>query len=166
MCQVTHSGELDKKGVWRDKSPSSWIQYQHVDGRKRLVTSYAVTCTNKDLLPTSLELSGSNDGGASWTRLDLQEAPGFSEQASRREFMVAEPAKWNLYRLKVKAADEKEGMQIDSIELLESIHCTPGVSVASVALDHSALTLPVHGRATLNGALDRSEPLSIAEING
>jgi hypothetical protein len=176
MCQVTQSGELDKKGVWKDKAPASWIQYQHVDGRKRLVTSYAVSCTNKDLLPSSLELSGSNDRGASWTRLDFQEVHGFSEQAPRREFTIAKPAKWNLYRLNVKAAGEKQGIQVESIELLEAIHCTPGVSVASVALDHTALSLPVHGRATLNASpapivttLDRevkwvsSDP-SIAEV--
>jgi hypothetical protein len=153
MCRITQSGELDKKGVWRDKAPSSWIQYQHVDGRKRLVTSYAVICGNKHLLPQSLELAGSNDGGASWIRLDLQETPGFTEEATRREFTIAKPAKWNLYRLNVKAADEKEGVHIDSVELLEAIHCTPGVSVASVALDHRELALPVHGRATLNASL-------------
>ena len=97
MCQVTHSGERDKKGVWKDKSFASWVQYQHVDGRKRLVTSYAITCSNKDHLPKSLELSGSNDGGTSWTLLDFQETAGFSEQTTRREFEIAKPAKWNLY---------------------------------------------------------------------
>ena len=153
MVDVTHTGERNKESVWKDKAPSSWIQYQHVDGRKRLVTSYAITSTNKYLLPGSLELSGSNDGGTIWTRLDLQEAPGFSEQATRREFTVAKPAQWNIYRLKVDAADEKEGIQIDLIELLEAIDCTPGVRVASVVLDHGALTVPVHGRATLNGSL-------------
>ena len=139
MCRVTQSGERDQKGVWKDKSPSIWVQYQHVDGRKRLVTSYAITCSKKELLPKSLELSGSNDGGTSWTRLDIQEAPGFSEQATRREFTITKPSKWNLYRLNVRAADEKEGIQVDSVELLEAIHCTPGVKVASVTLDHKSL---------------------------
>ena len=152
MCRVTQSGERDQKGIWKDKAPTSWIQYQHVDGRKRLVTSYVITCSNKGLLPGSLELSGSNDG-EKWTRLDLQEAPGFSEQATRREFTIAKPSKWNLYRLNVKAADEKEGIQVDSVELLEAIHCTQDVKVASVTLDHKALTIPVNGRATLNATL-------------
>ncbi len=153
MCQVTHSGERDQKGLWRDKSPTSWVQYQHVDGRKRLVTSYAITCTNKHHFPKSLELSGSNDSGTTWTRLDLQEVAGFSEQALRREYTIAKPSKWNLYRLNVKAADEKEGIQIDSVELLEAIHSTPGVKVASVSLDHQSLTLPANSRATLNATL-------------
>jgi len=153
MVGITQSGGRDEKGVWKDKAPSSWIEYKHVDGRKRLVTSYAVTCTNKDLLPGSLELSGSNDGGTTWTSLDIREATGFSEQATRREFTVAKPSKWNLFRLNAKAADGKEGIQVDLIELLEAINCTPGVSVTSVALDHSALTIPVNGRATLNGSI-------------
>ncbi len=153
MCRVTQSGERDQKGVWKDKSPSSWIQYAHVDGRQRLATSYAITCKNKYLLPSSLELSGSNDGGTNWTRLDTQEAPGFSEQVNRREFTIAKPAKWNLYRMTVKATDEKEGIQVDSVELLEAIHCTPGVKVTSVTLDHKSLTLPENSRATLNGTL-------------
>ncbi len=152
MCQVTHSGER-MNGIWREKAPSSWIQYQHADGRKRLVTSYAITCTNRALLPRSLELSGSNDGGTSWTRLDVQEGPGFTEQETRREFTIGNPAKYNLYRLNVKAADESEGIQIDSVELLEAIHCTPGVDVTSLDLDHSKLTLPVNSRATLNATI-------------
>ena len=153
MCQVTQSGERDKNGVWKEKAPSTWIHYHHNDGRKRLVTSYAVTCTNQPLKPSSLELSGSNDGGTNWTRLDLQEAPDFSEQATRREFTIAKPAKWNIFRLNAKAADEKEGIQIDSVELLEAINCTPGVKVASVTLDHKSLTIPMNGRATLNATL-------------
>ena len=153
MCRVTQSGERDQKGIWRDKSNSSWAQYQHVDGRKRLVTSYAITCSKKDLLPKSLELSGSNDGGNSWTPLDLQEAAGFSEHVTRREFTLSKPEKWNLYRLNVKASDEKEGIEIDAVELLEAIHCTAGVKVASVTLDHKSLAIPMNGRATLNATL-------------
>ena len=153
MVEITQSGGRDQKGVWKHQAPSSWIQYQHVDGRKSLATSYAVTCKNKDLLPRSLELSGSNNGGTTWTRLDIQEAPGFSEQATRREFNVANPSKWNLFRLNVKPADENKGIQVDLIEILEAIDCTPGVGVTSVALDHSALSIPVNGRATLNGSI-------------
>jgi hypothetical protein len=61
-----------KQGEWQDKAAQSWIQYQHADGRKRLVTSYAVVCNDQHRLPRTLELLGSNDGGANWTRLNLQ----------------------------------------------------------------------------------------------
>ena len=153
MCRVTHSGERNEQGVWQDNAGSSWIQYQHVDGRKRLVTSYALECGNKYLLPRAVELAGSNDGGTSWTVLDTQPSPGFGEATPRRELAVASPAKWNIYRLKLTAANEAEGVRVDAIELIELIHCEPGTAVASVTLDQPTVTLPVHGRATLNATL-------------
>ena len=165
MCQITASGaadasmaagkafDRDEKTGWLEKAESSWIQCQYVDGRKSRVTSYAVVCRERDRLPRSLELSGSNDGGRSWMRLDLQEAPSFSEQATRREFPITNPAKWNLYRLQVTAADAKTGVQVSTLELNEAIHCQPGVAVASIAIDQPALRLPVYSRATLNAAL-------------
>ncbi|MDB5732442.1 MAG: hypothetical protein JWQ03_2337, partial [Variovorax sp.] len=153
MCRVTHSGERNDRGVWQDKAASSWIQYQHVDGRKRLVTSYALECGNKHLLPRTVELAGSNDGGTNWMVLDTQQAPGFSEATPRRQFTLASPAKWNIYRLKVASASPAEGVRVDAIELNERIHCEPGITVASVMLDQPTLTLPAHGRATLNATL-------------
>ena len=164
MCQITASGaaeatmaaskafDRDEKTAWLDKTASSWIQCQYADGRKSRVTSYAVVCREKERLPRTLELLGSNDG-LNWTRLDLQEAPAFSEQATRREFPIAQPAKFNSYQLRVTAAEEKAGVQISTLELNESIHCQPGVVVASLALDQSALRLAAHSRATLNATL-------------
>ena len=153
MCRVTHSGERTDQGVWQDKAASGWVQYQHVDGRKRLVTSYALECGNKHLLPRTVELAGSNDGGASWTVLDAQRSPGFDGATPRREFAVASPAKWNAYRLTVTAADETAGIRVDGIELNERVHCEPGTAVTSVGLDQPTVTLAVHGRATLNATL-------------
>ena len=165
MSQITASGaadatmaagkafDHDEKTAWLDKAETSWIQCQYADGRKSRVTSYAVVCREKARLPRTLELSGSNDGGSTWTRLDLQEAPAFTEQTTRREFSLRNPAKWNLYRLQVTAAEAKEGVQISTLELNEAIHCAPAVAVASIALDHPALRLPAHSRATLNATL-------------
>ncbi|MHB1305528.1 MAG: nucleoside hydrolase [Limisphaerales bacterium] len=165
MCQITSRGateaatsasqafDHDDQTVWRDQAAASWIQCQFADGRKYLVTSYAVLCPDAHRLPRTLELSGSNDGGASWTRLDAQPAPGFTGQTPRREFTVARPAKWNLYRLDVTAANEPEGVSIATLELNEAIHCRPQVAVAAVTLDRQSLSLPVHGRAALNATL-------------
>lgn len=150
MCRITHSGDRTKEGVWRDKAGSGWMQFEHVDGRKRLVTSYILECRNEYLLPSAIELAGSNDGGASWTMLDIQTVPGFDETTTRREFTVASPAKWNRYRLQVTAADMTEGIQVDAIELNERIHCDPGTSVTGLMIDQPVITLTVHGRATLN----------------
>jgi hypothetical protein len=165
MCRITSQRETDAakaaikafdpddKTAWQDHAASSWIQCQYVDGRKYLVTSYAVVCRDQQRWPRTLELSGSNDDGATWTRLDRQEAPGFTGQSPRREFPVAQPAKWNLYRLSVTAANDNQGIQVSTIELNEAIHCRPNVAVAAVTLDQKALALPVHGRATLDATL-------------
>lgn len=165
MCQITSKGALDgntvalkafdgdAKTAWLDKAASTWIQCRYVDGRKYLVTSYAVTCTEAQRQPRTVELTGSNDGGATWTRLDLQSMPGFTAETPRREFTVAKPAKWNLYRLELTASNENDGVQIHEIALNEAITCTPKLAVASLAIDHTSLTLPAHGRATLNASL-------------
>jgi len=165
MCQITSKGaaddaataskafDLDDKTAWSDKSASSWLQCQYVDGRKYLVTSYALVCSDQQRLPHSLELSGSNDGGVTWASLDIQKTPEFSEQTPRREFTIAKPAKWNIYRLNVTAAHEAEGTAISTLELNEAIHCRPKVAVAAVGLDHQTLNLAVNMRATLNATL-------------
>jgi len=169
MCQITSSGgtdtattaikafDLDDNTAWSDKSASSWLQCQYVDGRKTLVTSYRLVCSDEQRLPRSLELSGSNDGGVSWTSLDIQKAPEFSGQTRRREFTIAKPAKWNAYRLNVTAAHETDGTSISTLELNESIHCRPNVTVATVSLDHPSLNLTVNTRATLNATLASKE---------
>ena len=164
MAQITASGaadatmaaskafDRDEKTAWLDKAALSWIQCQYADGRKSRVTSYAVVCRERERLPRTLELLGSNDG-RTWTRLDLQDAPAFSEQVTRREFPIAQPAKFNRYQLRVTAADGKAGVPIATLELNEAIHCRPGVAVASLALDQSSLRLAAHTRATLNATL-------------
>lgn len=152
MCQITFQGQRHKQGQWQDQAAESWIQYQHADGRKRLVTSYAVVCNDQHRLPRTLELLGSNDGGASWNRLDLQAKPGFSAAMPRREFTIAQPAKWNAFRLQV-TADDKAGIRIDSIELLEAIDCRPGVAVASLALDQTQLRVLADSGATLDATI-------------
>ena len=165
MCQITSHGSADAttpaikafdgddKTAWRDKAASSWIQCQYADGRKYLVTSYAAVCKDKQRLPRTLELSGSNDGGGSWTVLDTRNSPGFTEQTSRHEFAIAQPAKWNIYRLSVTAANENEGIQISTFELNEAINCHPKVTVANVIVDQKTLTLPVNSRAALNATI-------------
>ncbi len=149
--------DLDDKTAWIDKAASSWIQCQYVDGRKYLVTSYAVVATDKSRLPRTLELSGSNDGGANWTVLDTENAPGFTAESSRREFTIAKPAKWNIYRLSVTAANEMEGTSISTIELNEAINCRPDTAVSALSTDQQTLTIPANGRATLNANITPME---------
>lgn len=161
MCEITGRGEAeasqgvakafdrDLRTLWTDKASASWIQCRYVDGRKYLVTSYAVTCG--DRLPSSVSLSGSNDQGATWTLIDQQKDAGFTEQLRRREFVVAEPKKWNRYRIDLTTGSD--AIQVREIELNEAIHTRPEVSVVAVDLDQKAVTLPVRGRATLNASV-------------
>jgi len=153
MVVITSAGERDKDGGWLDTKPSSWIQCQHVDGRKYLVNSYAVVCPDKLRLPRTLELSASNDGGVSWTVLDSQSSLAFTNQTSRLVFTIAKPGSWNIYRLTVTAANESAGTLIAAVELNQAIHCDAKVAAASVTLDHRALTIPVNGRAALNATI-------------
>ena len=166
-CRITSRGHADAGSVpmnafdhedngrtaWVDRAGASWIQCQHADGRKRLVTSYVVECPKKQRQPRAIELCGSNDAGKTWTRLDLRDNPGFTEQAPRRTFDVATPAKWNVYRLNLVAAEEKDGVEVSTIELNEEVDCRPGVRVRSLTLDETELTLPANGRVTLNATL-------------
>jgi len=165
MCQISSKGaadvnaaaikafDLDDKTAWLDKSASSWIQCQYVDGRKYLATSYAIICPDPRRQPRRLELAGSNDGGAHWTTLDLQEAPGFTEQVLRREFTIAKPAKWNIYRLGVTAANDEEGVQVATMELNEAIQYLAGSRPTALTLDHTSITVAAHGRHTLNATI-------------
>lgn len=77
----------------------------------------------------------------------------FSEETTRREFAIAQPAKFNCYPLRVTAADGKAGVQISTLELNQFIQCRPEVAVASLTLDQTALRLAAHTRATLNATL-------------
>ena len=164
MCRITAREEaesstnavkafdLDERSAWLDKAASSWIQCQYADGRKYRATSYTVICPDQDRLPATLKLSGSNDG-TRWTELDVQKAPSFGERITRREFTLANTAKWNRYRLDVTAINEKEGVRVATIELNEEIACRPAVAAAAVALDTTKLSLSTNSRATLNATL-------------
>lgn len=167
VCRIMSRGQVDASSVamnafdredngrtsWIDRAASTWIQCQYADGRKRLVTSYVVDSPTRQRQPRRIELCGSDDEGKTWTRLDLRNNPGFSELATRRTFDIAKPAKWNVYRLNLVAADEREGVEVSTIELNEEIDCRPDIRVQSLALDLTELTLPANGRATLNATL-------------
>ncbi|QDV30481.1 Inosine-uridine preferring nucleoside hydrolase [Planctopirus ephydatiae] len=174
-CRITCRGHVDANSVamnafdgekkgrtsWVDQSPSSWIQCQYADGRKRLVTSYVVECPRKERQPQTIELYGSNDNGETWTRLNVRNDPGFTELATRRTFDIVTPAKWNAYRISLVAADEEEGVEVSTIELNEEVDCPPGVPVQSLALEETEIAIPANGRATLNATL---APLKVVDL--
>jgi len=143
----------DDRTAWHHPAESTWLQCQFHEGKRHRVTSYSVTANNQGRLPRTLGLSGSNDGGATWTVLDQQADPGFTDDALKREFTVASPRKWNLYRIHFTAANPGEDVQISEIELLEQIRCRPNTNLTGIALDQPKLSLGAGQRATLNATL-------------
>jgi hypothetical protein len=93
-----------------------------------------------------------HDNGWSAYGTNRQSNPDFSAQTPRREFAIAEPAKWNAFRLQV-TADDKAGVRIAAIELLEAIHCRANVAVTSLALDQTKLSLSANSRVTVNATI-------------
>ncbi len=160
-CQFAASGgdtptkAFDGNGqtAWHHPAESTWLQCRFGEGKRHLVTSYAVTANHAGRLPRKLSLSGSNDGGTTWTVLDEQVDPGFGADALKREFTVAGPRKWNLYRIHFTAANPGEGLQIAEVELLEHIRCQPGINVTGISLDQRKMDLGAGHRATLNATL-------------
>ena len=143
----------DGKTAWHHKAQSTWLQCLFGEGKRHTVTSYALTADNMERLPGAVILSGSNDGGTTWTVLDEQKDPSFNTYAAIREFPVAKPRKWNIYRLQFTAANATEGVQIAGVELFERIRSSPGTAVKSLGLDHQELALGTNRRATLNATL-------------
>ncbi len=93
-------------------------------GPARVVRQYALTSANdfpqRD--PQDWRLLASNDGGATWTTLDVRKGEQFSERHQRRLFSVANPSAFNLYRLqidRVRNAPAADSVQLAEIELLD-----------------------------------------------
>lgn len=143
----------DGKTAWHHPAESTWLHCRYGEGKRHRVTSYTVAANHGERLPRKLTLSGSNDGGATWTVLDVQADPGFTADGSKREFTVADSTKWNLFRIQFTAANPGEGVQIAEVELLETIRCRPGSKVTGLALDPQKLSLGAGQRATLNASL-------------
>lgn len=160
-CQFSGAGDDavrkafdgDGKTAWYHKAESTWLQCLFGEGKRHTVTSYALTAGHMERLPGAVILSGSNDGGTTWTVLDEQKDPGFTTDAAIREFPVAKPGKWNIYRLQFTAANATEGVQIAEVELFERIGSSPGTAVTGLVLDHQELALGTNRRATLNATL-------------
>ncbi|HVM49175.1 MAG TPA: ATP-binding protein [Candidatus Acidoferrum sp.] len=70
----------------------------------RVVRQYALTSANdfpqRD--PRDWQLLGSNDGGSTWTTLDVRKGELFGQRHQRRLFKVADSRPFNVYRLQIE----------------------------------------------------------------
>jgi alpha-mannosidase len=108
------------------QSGASWVQYQYASGQQVPLTGYALISANdvpaRD--PMNWRLLGSNDGGTNWTTLDTQTNVVFADRFERREFRLAAPPRFNLYRLQVdRSADPaaSSSIQLAELELLGTL---------------------------------------------
>jgi signal transduction histidine kinase len=80
--------------------------------------------------PSDWRLLGSNDGGNSWTLLDVRTNQEFTSRSQRLTFPVSDPRPYNTYRLQVDAARSQD-LNVDmGVQLAELILIGPLVNVA------------------------------------
>jgi signal transduction histidine kinase len=90
-------------------------------GVQRLIRGYALTSANDfpERDPQDWRLLGSNDGGETWTALDIRRGEVFPERHQRRVFACANPSLFNMYRLeidRVHAPTTADAVQLAEIE--------------------------------------------------
>ena len=85
----------------------------------RVVRQYALTSANdfpqRD--PQDWRLLGSNDGGRTWTTLDVRKGELFSQRHQRRVFKLASPRAFNSYRLEIDRV--RDPAAVDCVQLAE-----------------------------------------------
>ena len=87
------------------------------------VTAYALTSAvdQPERDPRDWRLSGSADGGKTWTTLDARKGEVFPERGEKRAFMIARPATFPMFRLEIDsvfAPIQANSMQLAEIELI------------------------------------------------
>lgn len=102
---------------------ASWIQYAYAHGQQYQVGRYALTSANDEpgRDPMNWRLLGSNDGGATWTIVDVRTNETFTDRNQRREFSCRNAAGFRLYRLEidtVKDAGAGGALQLADLELI------------------------------------------------
>jgi signal transduction histidine kinase len=99
----------------------------------RIVTSYTLVSSlaTPDHDPSAWQLWGSNDGGNTWTVLDVRTNQSFSSRSQLLTCGVAHPGPYNAYRLQIDAKNS-EAVNIDmSVQLAKLKLTGPLVNVAS-----------------------------------
>jgi hypothetical protein len=141
--------DRDPRTAWLDNAAASWIRLQYPDGKRYAVARYTLTSGDGDpaLAPAAWTLSGSNDDGATWKALDARSKESFG-RLQERDFAVAAPAAYNLYRLEVTSSGG--AVQLAEWALLERVEAVAGAAVTGLRLDPATFSIPVDGRAAVH----------------
>lgn len=113
MKRLTHIGSPFRRGgrglLWLAGcgalSVAAAVPEDDDPSPRRRLTHYALTVTDETMDPRYWRLTGSNDGGQSWTDLDVQTEQRFARRGERRVYPVKTAVAYNLFRLWVSEAD-------------------------------------------------------------
>lgn len=116
----TAANALDGSALtkWLAKSPTASMQWTRPAG---MATSYVITSGNDTPArdPKNWTLSGSNDGGTTWTVLDTRTAQSFAARSTPYTFAIATPASYATYKFDVTANNgDASLMQVQGVDLV------------------------------------------------
>jgi hypothetical protein len=101
-----------------------WIAYDFKDDQAYMISKYAMTSANDaaERDPTEWTLEGSNDGGTTWTVVDTRTGEGFSDRLQTKEFTVATPGVYKMYKLNITKNNGNAAItQLADLQLFEVV---------------------------------------------
>ncbi len=104
----------------------SWINYQYPNGIRWAVLQYTITSANDATTypgrsPANWRLLGSNNGGSSWTTLDIQTNQTFTANFQKLTYPITNTTPYNLYRFQIDSVAnpaQATCMQLDELEFV------------------------------------------------
>lgn len=114
---------------WLDFLPveGSWIQYTYAAGSAGRLSAYTITSGNDapERDPYTWQLLGSNDGGKTWTAVDLRSGIIFKDRFQKQTFAITGSPTYKAYRLNITviasptlSTSVRDCLQLSEIELL------------------------------------------------
>lgn len=123
FCAFDHFVDNNSAHQWSINATSGWIQVDFGAGKKKRVTSYAVTGDVRAAYvansPKAWTLQGSNDG-ANFNTVDSQSNQAGWAGAERREFICSTPGAYRYYRLNVTDNNGSAWLSVGELELMAS----------------------------------------------
>jgi PKD repeat protein len=109
---------------------SSWIQYQYPSARQFNLTQYTITSANDhaERDPANWHLLGSNNGGVTWTTLDIQTNQVFTARYQRLAYNLTNNSAFNIYRLQIDSVANPATANSVQLSELEFITLPPPYS--------------------------------------
>jgi alpha-mannosidase len=123
---------------------SSWIQYQYPNARQFNLTQYTIASANDhaERDPTNWRLLGSNNGGTTWTTLDIQTNQVFTARYQRLVYNLTNNSAFNIYRFQVDSVANPAAANSVQLSELEFITLPPAYTYSWSLGDGSTSNIP------------------------